>query len=574
MEQQQADGHGGPGRYELLERLGHGGMGEVWKARDTQLQRYVALKFLQSELQDDSDFAAYFMREARLIAALRHPNIVQIHDFQPGSTQGQRARAYMVMDYIEGGTLADVLNETVRRGVFWPANEIIDLFTAISLALDYAHAQGMIHRDIKPANILLDRTLAAGRRPGTPVLTDFGIARWQGSGSTLTGFIGTPLYISPEQAQSAPVDARSDLYSLGIVLYEVLTGRTPFQGNNPLAVMLQHVEQQPPQPASINPFITPALSAVILKSIAKDPRERFPSATAMTIALAHAFALPVPAVLDQAQAEHLSAQDYNPLQPSTLTPAPSAFEPGMAPMGGNSAPAVQHMLPNRDATLLTPVRSSSSPPSSQGGPLAGGHAPGARHGGDGAGAEQRRGIFARRWVLALVLICLLLLVVPGAVLVPRLFTSSGQGTPSASAGGQKVGTLRFLSSASAAYGVFDQVQIDMQPVPSAPAGKVYYAWLTQQDSEAPSLPHWVLQVKNGAIHGVYTSSAPGANLLSKSNRLLITTEDATSSPVVPYASLSGHLYYAQIDEHATTTPSFEIKTCPTGNLDSSNNPCL
>ncbi|HVU71276.1 MAG TPA: hypothetical protein VHD63_29375, partial [Ktedonobacteraceae bacterium] len=130
------------------------------------------------------------------------------------------------------------------------------------------------------------------------------------------------------------------------------------------------------------------------------------------------------------------------------------------------------------------------------------------------------------------------------------------------------------SSASAAYGVFDQVQIDMQPVPSAPAGKVYYAWLTQQDSEAPSLPHWVLQVKNGAIHGVYTSSAPGTNLLSKSDRLLITTEDATSSPVVPYASLSGHLYYAQIDEHATTTPSFEIKTCPTGNLDSSNNPCL
>src|SRR5581483_5433366 len=160
--------------------------------------------------------------------------------------------------------------------------------------------QGMVHRDIKPANILLHRPPAGSRSPGEPVLTDFGIARWQGGGSTVTGFVGTPLYISPEQAQSLPVDARSDLYSLGIILYEILTGKAPFHGENPLAIMLQHVHEPPPPPALINPRVSPALSAVVLRSIAKDPQQRFSSAAQMTIALAQAFNLPVPSRLDTA----------------------------------------------------------------------------------------------------------------------------------------------------------------------------------------------------------------------------------------------------------------------------------
>ncbi|HEY1349518.1 MAG TPA: serine/threonine-protein kinase, partial [Ktedonobacteraceae bacterium] len=245
QEQQEARRRHRLGRYELLERLGEGGMGEVWKAHDTQLQRAVAIKLLRSDLSGDPDFGASFLREARLVAALHHPNIVQIHDFQLAD-RGAQGRAYMVMDYIEGGTLAAALRATVRQGLFWPASDIVELFTSISLALDYAHEQGMIHRDIKPANILLQRSPVGTRSPGEPVLTDFGIARWQGGGSTLTGFVGTPLYISPEQAQSDPVDRRSDLYSLGIVLYEILTGTVPFRGGNPLAIMLQHVHESPP----------------------------------------------------------------------------------------------------------------------------------------------------------------------------------------------------------------------------------------------------------------------------------------------------------------------------------------
>src|SRR5579864_3468741 len=304
------------GKYELLARLGQGGMGEVWKARDTQLQRYVAIKLLHADLQAQPDFVAHFMREARFVASLHHPNIVQIHDFELTNSGASRARAYMVMDYIEGGTLADYMRDTVRKGFFPPATDIIDLFAAISLALDYAHRQAMIHRDIKPANILLDKTTGA-KAPGEPILTDFGIARLQGPGSSTLSYalVGTPLYISPEQAEGRPVDERSDLYSLGIVLYEMLTGVTPFHADNPIAIMMKHVHEQPRPPALINARISPALSAVVLRSIAKEPQDRFPSATAMTVALAGAFNVPLPAsLISTGSIDEQHA--FNPLQPT------------------------------------------------------------------------------------------------------------------------------------------------------------------------------------------------------------------------------------------------------------------
>src|SRR5712691_6730917 len=157
------------GKYELLERLGSGGMGEVWKAHDTGLRRYVAIKLLHADLQANPDFVTHFMREAQLVASLRHPNIIQIHDFQLLDTQGSSVKAFMVMDYIEGGTLADYIAKTVRKGLFPPAADIVYLFTAIGLALDYAHQKGMIHRDIKPENILLDNPTGSGTATGEPI---------------------------------------------------------------------------------------------------------------------------------------------------------------------------------------------------------------------------------------------------------------------------------------------------------------------------------------------------------------------------------------------------------------------
>ncbi len=272
------------GKYELIERLGHGGVAEVWKALDTQLQRYVAIKILQPDLRDDPSFVKRFQREAQLIATLHHPNIVNLHDFQVFQPEDdgrgeQSPLAYMVMDYVEGETLADYIRRTSSRGQIPSPTEIVHLFTSIGLAVDYAHEQGMIHRDIKPANILLDKRNTANSPIGEPILTDFGVAKLLSvPSSSLTGEqLGTPLYISPEQARGNPGTERSDLYALGIILYEIVTGVTPFRGNTPLDVIKQHINATPTAPALINPNLPPTLVLVIMRSLAKDPEMRFSS---------------------------------------------------------------------------------------------------------------------------------------------------------------------------------------------------------------------------------------------------------------------------------------------------------
>ena len=184
--------------------------------------------------------------------------------------------AYMVMDYVEGGTLADYIQTTSKAGKFPSAMDIVRLFASISKALDFAHQEGMIHRDIKPANILLDKRHAAPNSIGEPVLTDFGIAKIVGASSdTISGTVlGTVHYISPEQAQGDPVTERSDIYSLGVILYEICTGVCPFQSGNVPAILMQHMHAAPILPDLINPAIPPALTTVILRAIAKDPAER------------------------------------------------------------------------------------------------------------------------------------------------------------------------------------------------------------------------------------------------------------------------------------------------------------
>jgi len=559
MERKEAEKHQRLGRYELLERLGEGGMGEVWKAHDTQLQRLVAIKLLRTDISDDPDFVASFLREARLVAALRHPNIVQIHDFQLAdpSTQG---KAYMVMDYIEGGTLAMAFRATVRQGLFWPASDIVELFTSISLALDYAHAQGMVHRDIKPANILLQKSLPGKPAPGEPVLTDFGIARWQGGGNSMTGFVGTPLYISPEQAQSRPVDARSDLYSLGIILYEALTGKTPFRGENPLAMMLQHVHEPPPPPSLINPRVSPALSAVVLRSIAKEPQERFPSAAQMTIALAQAFNLPVPARLDRSEARRGSL-GFNPLQPRLdMTPHPLTPTPALTSTPVAGAPESTRITPAAHVSPVLPVRPAeavqrTTPPLP-------------------TDVSRRSRPALPRWLALVSVACvvLLLLGIGAAILVPRL--SSVSGTPTPRAGGGVLGHILFLHSSAAPTGVFNQLQIDLAGMQPPPSGQLYYAWLTQADSEAARIPHWQLQVQNGAVHALYTATPPQVDLLTGSDGFVITTEDASNPPVIPIPAPARHLYYALIPHPLPASLSFEVKPCPANGASNAPAPCL
>src|SRR6266568_4097415 len=287
-----ADSHAGPqrlGKYELRELLGRGGMAQVWKAYDTQLERYVAIKLLHSDLQADPEFITRFSREARVIASLHHPNIVLIHDLQISRTsESNNPIAYMVMDYVEGQTLANYIRTTSHIGKFPPPEDIVHLFASISRAIDYAHQHGMIHRDIKPANVLLDKRNTKQNPMGEPVLTDFGLAKLMGvtSGTVSGTWLGTPLYISPEQAQGHPGNERSDIYSLGVILYEACAGVPPFMGESIQAIMMQHIISMPISPALVNPTISPRLSMVILRGLAKNPADRFSNAPAMTAALA------------------------------------------------------------------------------------------------------------------------------------------------------------------------------------------------------------------------------------------------------------------------------------------------
>jgi hypothetical protein len=398
----------------------------------------------------------------------------------------------------------------------------------------------MIHRDIKPANILLDKRNPIGRPE--PILTDFGIARLQGAaGGTLTStLLGTPRYISPEQALGLPGDERTDLYSLGIILYEMVTGMTPFQGDNPIAIMMQHIQEMPTPPILLNANIPPALSAVVLQSIAKDPANRFSTASAMTVALARALNVPVPASLNKPPAMN-GEPDYNPLQPPDLLPgvtfspthliAPSPLALAQ-PAEGNIETTVVTPV-NRTPTLLpasgylsrgqsspisqVPVQSPASPPS----PLS------------PKGKSRRRGLY-----LALIACIIILLV------------------------GMGIGAASLLT--------LPQVRVDLQNIPAPPAGKTYYAWLDNiAGSEATAELHWQLCSDHGVVHCLYPGDSQHSNLLDRNDRFLITEENVGTSPNIPYPT--ARLYYAQLSHNGLTT--FEVKVCPPGTVSNASNPC-
>lgn len=263
------------GQYQIIAQLGHGGMATVYKAYHLRLDRYVAVKVVHPMFTQDEAFLARFEREAQIVARLDHPHIVPIYDFD--EYQGQ---PYLVMKFIEGATLKSILAEKTLS-----LADILKLVPPIADALDYAHRQGVLHRDIKPSNIMIDTA-------GIPYLTDFGLARMVKSGESSLShdlLLGTPNYISPEQAQGkADITARADLYSLGIVLYELVTGQVPFSADTPFAVVHSHIYVPPLAPSTVNPAIPPAVDAVLMRALAKDPNARFESASEMVSAFSAA----------------------------------------------------------------------------------------------------------------------------------------------------------------------------------------------------------------------------------------------------------------------------------------------
>ncbi len=268
------------GKYQLLQPLGRGGVAQVYKAYHPQLDRYVAIKMLRSDLIEEEEFLARFRREARAVAALRHPNIVQVYDFD-----AQDDQYYMVMELLEGDTLRTVLNSYRTAGQKIPTGHMLRILFDILSGLDYAHREGIIHRDIKPTNIMLTKG-------GQAVLTDFGIAQIVGGTQyTVSGaLMGTLSYMAPEQGLTGKCDARSDIYSLGIVYYEMLTGQVPFDADTPLAILMKHVNDPLPLPRRFDANIPESLERVSLKALAKKPENRFQSAQEMLAGLSDAAA--------------------------------------------------------------------------------------------------------------------------------------------------------------------------------------------------------------------------------------------------------------------------------------------
>ena len=259
------------GRYRAEKRLGAGGMAEVWCAEDEVLGRRVALKLMGGRFAEDPEFRERFRREAQAAAGMQHPNIVGVYDRSEWD-----GTPYIAMELVDGKTLKELVTE---RGPL-PPDVAVGLTEQVLRALGYAHRRGIVHRDVKPQNVIIDRD-------GQAKVADFGIAR-AGDTSEMTqagAIVGTMQYLSPEQAEGHPVDRRADLYSVGIVLYELLTGRVPFDGEAPISIAIKQINERPVPPGQLQPGIPPALEAVVLRALEKDPARRYQSAEEFIAAL-------------------------------------------------------------------------------------------------------------------------------------------------------------------------------------------------------------------------------------------------------------------------------------------------
>ncbi|MFE9422486.1 protein kinase [Kitasatospora sp. NPDC006697] len=347
VDQPQAQLHSlGNGRYVLQHLLGQGGMASVHLAHDTVLGRPVAIKTLHTELGREASFRERFRREAQAVARLSHTNIVTVYDsgeevFPDGATV-----PYIVMEYVEGQSLRDVLNQAIAEHGAMPTEQALSITAAVLAALDVSHDQGLVHRDIKPGNVMVNTK-------GVVKVMDFGIARAMQSGvtsMTQTGMVvGTPQYLSPEQALGKSVDARSDLYSVGCMLFELLTGQLPFDGDSPFSIAYKHVQEEPPAPSTANRAVTPAVDALVARALRKDPAHRFPTAETMREEVERVAAgeksggapmMATPLVISEGpRAAHSSGlKNFPPVSGDINTPTPQVQQPYQPPQAGPYGP--------------------------------------------------------------------------------------------------------------------------------------------------------------------------------------------------------------------------------------------
>lgn len=355
------------GSYEVRELLGSGGMANVYKGYDRALDRNVAIKVISTAGQS-ADFVARFQREARVVARLRHPHIVQIYHFGE-----ERGIVYMVQELLPGPTLQRRLREAGRRRI--AAERVQSTITQLAEALDFAHSQGVIHRDVKPSNALYNAQ-------GQLVLTDFGIARSDADiGQTSTGpgvVMGTPGYLAPEQAiSSTALTPACDVYALGVVLFELLTGRLPFEADTPMGVILKHLYDEPPIPSSLRPDLPKALDEVVLRALDKEPTKRYPSAGALATGLRAAWGSngratttePLPPARPRAQKAETPKKDAGPARVRTTPtrqpmPVTEATPPPANPPKATTPRAKPTATPTKAANKTTPSKPITPPPTS------------------------------------------------------------------------------------------------------------------------------------------------------------------------------------------------------------------
>ena len=550
------------GKYELRKLLGSGSAGEVWQGYDLQARRDVAVKLLHPDLlQSDPNFISLFMKNWQPIISLHHPNIVKVHEVnisRPGNTNG--TTPYIVMDYVEGQlTLADSIRRTSRSSNFPSVSDIVYLFNSLGQALDYAHGQNIVHGDIKPTNILLDLHNTVDIAGAEAQLTDFGIADLPGNKNRALSN-----YLSPEQVKGNSPDAYSDIYALGIILYEMCTGVLPFHADSQVAVMMQHVNTLPTPPILINPHVPPALSEVILRAIAKEPQTRFASALALAMVIGEACAggQSPQAVLEIKQptlGETLAYPHSGPLRPPS---SQAPFTGKMATILGVSGPlpsVVAAQPATRADTSSARITGHLQQDSFQSEPLA---VPAA----DGRSSSrplpvpqtptQATGQFATPsmqqtsthhatplvaadsmkfrssnalspMVLMIGLLCLLLVVV-GALGVSLFLTNGSRHAPALSAN-SAIGHVFFQDDA---LGHDDTLRIQLQNVPSPPQGKRYFAWL--QNTRGQAMPLGPLSLQNGTTTLTYLGDGKHTNLLSIVQGVFVTLEkDGQTTPQTP-----------------------------------------